>query len=77
MTNCKARLLLFDADLSKDFWCLAVEHVVGVKNKVPTSALPFGDGRFGTAKTLYKAYNNKVLNLANLKVFGCVVYLIL
>ena len=77
MTNCKARLLLFDADLPKDFQCLAIEHAVWVKNKVPTSVLPFGDGRFGTAKTPYKAYNNKVLNLANLKVFGYIVYLIL
>jgi hypothetical protein len=44
---------------------------------VPISVLPFGDGRFGTAKTLYKVYNNKVPNLANLKVFGYVAYLIL
>jgi hypothetical protein len=44
---------------------------------VPISALPFGDGRFSTAKILYEAYNNKVLNLANLKVFGCAAYLIL
>jgi hypothetical protein len=44
---------------------------------VPTSALPFGDGRFGTAKILYKAYNDKVPNLVNLKVFGYIAYLIL
>ena len=77
ITNYKVRSLLFNADLPKDFWCLAVEHVVQVKNKVPTSVLPFGDGRFSIAKTLYKAYNNKVSNLANLKVFGYAVYLIL
>jgi hypothetical protein len=28
ITNCKARSLLFNADLPKDFWCLAIEHVV-------------------------------------------------
>jgi hypothetical protein len=77
MTNCKARLLLFDANLLKDFWCLAIKHVIWVKNKVPTSALPFSDGRFSIAKTLYKVYNDKVPNLANLKVFGYIVYLIL
>jgi hypothetical protein len=41
------------------------------------SALLFRDGRFGTAKTLYKVYNNKVLNLGKLKVFGYTIYLIL
>jgi hypothetical protein len=41
------------------------------------SVLPFGNGRFSTAKTLYKVYNDKVLNLANLKVFGYIVYPIL
>jgi hypothetical protein len=44
---------------------------------VPTSVLPFGDGRFGIAKTLYEAYNDKVPNLENLKVFGCAIYPIL
>jgi hypothetical protein len=28
ITDCKARSLLFDADLPKDFWCLAIKHVV-------------------------------------------------
>ena len=42
-----------------------------------TNILPFGDNRFNTTKTLYKAYNNKVLNLVNLKVFGYIIYLIL
>ena len=77
ITNCKARLLLFNADLLKDFQCLAIKHVIQVKNKVPTNTLPFSNSRFNIAKTLYKAYNNKVLNLANLKVFGYIVYLIL
>jgi hypothetical protein len=42
--------------------------------KVPISVLLFGDNRFNTIKTLYKAYNNKVLNLENLKVFNYIIF---
>ena len=77
MTNYKARLLLFNIDLLKDFQCLTIKHIIQVKNKVFISALSFSDGRFSITKTLYKAYNNKVLNLVNLKVFSYIIYLIL
>jgi len=76
-TDCKARSLLFDADLPPEFWCLAIDHAIWVKNRVPTSALPFGEGRLGTTKTPYDAYCDKVPNLQHLKAFGCAAYPIL
>jgi hypothetical protein len=41
---------------------------------VPISVLLFGEGTLGTAKTPFKAYIEKVLNMENLKAFGCAAY---
>jgi hypothetical protein len=76
-TDYKIRSLLFDSKLLIDLWCLAAKHIIWIKNRVPTAALPFRGGRLGTLKTLYKAYIEQVLNLEHVKAFGCAAYLIL
>ena len=76
-TDCKIRSLLFDSKLLIDLWCLAAEHAIWIKNRVPTIALPFGSGRLGTLKTPYKAYTKQVLNLEHVKAFSCAAYPIL
>ena len=77
MTDYKARLLLFDADLLLKFQCLIIDYVIQIKNRVSINALLFGDGRLSTIKTLYDVYCDKVPNLEHLKAFGCIIYLIL
>jgi hypothetical protein len=69
-TDCKARSLLFEGGLSGEFWCYAVEHAVYIKNKVPTSALPFGDSLSTNAITPWHAYTGKLPELFNLVTFG-------
>jgi hypothetical protein len=76
-TDCKIRSLLFDSKLPIDLWCLAAEHAIWIKNRVPTIALPFGSGRLGTSKTPYEAYTEQVPNLEHVKAFGCAAYPIL
>jgi hypothetical protein len=73
----KIRLVLFDSKLLIDLWCLAAEHAIWIKNRVPTIALSFGSGRLGTSKTLYKAYTEQVPNLEHLKAFSYAAYPIL
>jgi hypothetical protein len=70
----KIRLLLFNIGLLIEFWCLALEYTIWIKNRVPISALLFGEGILGTAKTPFKAYIEKVPNMENLKAFGYTVY---
>ena len=77
MTDCKIRSLLFDSKLLIDLWCLAAEHAIWIKNRVPTAALPFKGRRLGTSKTLYKAYIEQVLNLEHIKAFSYTAYPIL
>ena len=67
----KARSLLFDALLNKEFWCYAVEHAIWIKNRVPTSALPWPRNHENTAITPHEAYTGKLPDLAMLKAFGC------
>jgi hypothetical protein len=74
IVNYKIRLLLFNIGLLVEFWCLALEHAIWIKNRVPTGALPFGEGTLGTAKTPFEAYTEKVPNMENLKAFGCAAY---
>lgn len=37
-----ARSRLFEAQLPEQFWDYAIEHAMWIRNRVPTSALPFG-----------------------------------
>jgi hypothetical protein len=75
MVDYKIRLLLFNIGLSVEFWCLALEHAIWIKNRVPIGILLFGKGILGTVKTPFEAYTEKVPNMENLKAFGYVVYL--
>jgi hypothetical protein len=54
-----------------ELWCYTVEHSVWLKNRVPTSALPFDEIEHNSAITPYEAYTQQVLDLKNLAVFGC------
>ena len=69
-TDCKARSLLYEGRLSGEFWCYAVEHAVYIKNRVPTSALPFGETR-PEAITPWHAYTGRLPDLLKLVTFGC------
>jgi hypothetical protein len=64
-----ARTLLFEAKLPHNFWCYAVEHAVWLKNRLPTSALPYGDSP--TAISPFEALYLKQPNLSKARVFGC------
>jgi hypothetical protein len=70
-TDCKTRSLLFEGSLSGEFWCYAMEHAVYIKNKVPTSALPFGDLLPSNAITPWHAYTGQLPQFEKLVTFGC------
>lgn len=70
----RARSMLYQAALSTDFWCLAVEHAVFIRNRVPTAALPFGSNEMAKAITPSEAYKGGYPNLTRLRVFGCAAY---
>jgi hypothetical protein len=66
-TDCKTRSLLFEGNLSGEFWCYAVAHVVYIKNRFLTSALPFGDS---LSITPWHAYTGKLPQFNKLVTFG-------
>jgi hypothetical protein len=74
--DCKTRSLLFEGNIPVELWCYAVEHSVWLKNRVPTSALPFDEIEHNSAITPYEAYTQRVPDLKNLAVFGCYANLI-
>ncbi|KAI0993135.1 hypothetical protein K3495_g15049, partial [Podosphaera aphanis] len=69
-----ARSMLFEAHLSHHFWDHAVEHAVWIRNRVPTSSLPFGPENTPSSKTFipYTAWHEKQPKLVHLRPFGCV-----
>jgi hypothetical protein len=68
--NCKIRLIIYQAKLPKDLWCLVTEYTVWIKNRIPTKALSFGKNRkLSLAKTLYKAYRESLPDFTELQVF--------
>lgn len=67
--DCKARSILFEAGLPPEYWCFCVEHAIWVKNRVPTSALPF-EGPIDVI-TPFEAYAKRVPDLQKLVIFGC------
>ena len=69
--NCKIKSLLFQGNILVKLWCYAVKHVVWIKNRVPTLALPFDEFKHSSAITPYKAYTQQVPDLKNLVVFRC------
>lgn len=70
----RARSMLYQAGLSTDFWCLAVEHAVFIRNRAPTAALPFGSNEMAEAITPFEAYKGGYPDLTRLRVFGCAAY---
>ncbi|KAI0991852.1 hypothetical protein K3495_g16335, partial [Podosphaera aphanis] len=69
-----ARSMLFEARLPHQFWDYAIEHAVWIRNRVPTSALPFGPAQSSTGKYSipHAAWHERLPKLHNLRPFGCV-----
>ena len=63
--------MLYQANLHHSLWCYAAEHAVWLKNRLPTSALPFGDL---PGVTPWEAYHGAKPNIRDLRVFGCATY---
>ena len=61
------RALLTEAGLAKEFWSLAVKHVVYVKNRLYHTALSQGES--GTSP--FQSVFGKTPRFKNLRVFGC------
>lgn len=59
----KARCMLFDAGLSKEFWAEAVNTSVYVINRCPAKGL--------NGKTPEQMWTGKLPDLSHMKVFGC------
>lgn len=59
----KARCMLFDANLQKDFWAEAVNTAVYVVNRCPAKGL--------NGKTPEEVWSGKIPDLGHMKVFGC------
>ena len=70
-TDCKARSLLFEGSLPGEFWCYAIEHTIYIKNRIPTSALPFGHSINNSPITPWHAYTGRLPDFSRLTVFGC------
>jgi hypothetical protein len=62
--------MLYEANLSQEYWCLGIQHAVYLKNRIPTAALPYGEEILTIAITLYEAYKGTVPKLTSLQVFG-------
>ena len=61
------RALLIEAGLAKEFWSLAVKHVVYVKNRLYHSALSQGKSGMSPFQSVF----GKSPRFKNLRVFGC------
>ena len=64
MVDQLTRSILYQARLPPTMWCYATEHAVWIRNRIPTSALPFGSD--STAETPYESYNSRKPNVQNL-----------
>ncbi len=60
--------MLYEANLSEQFWDFAIQHAIYLKNRLPTKALPFGEIQVATP---YEAYTETAANTTKLRVFGC------
>ncbi|KAI0992493.1 hypothetical protein K3495_g15692, partial [Podosphaera aphanis] len=69
-----AKSMIFHAQLNwKICWCYAIEHAMYIRNRLPTSSLPFGpeNTRPGSNITPVTAFSEKPISLKKLRVFGC------
>ena len=62
----KAKSVLFDANLSKNYWAEAVNHAVYLKNRSPSRAV--------AGSTPEEKWSGNPIDLSNLKIFGCKAY---
>ncbi|KAI0996262.1 hypothetical protein K3495_g11916 [Podosphaera aphanis] len=72
-----AKSMIFHAQLDwKSYWCYAIEHAMHIRNRLPTTALPFGpeDTRPGSNITPISAFTDKAISLQKLRVFGCAAF---
>jgi hypothetical protein len=68
-----ARLIIYEVKHPYLMWDYVVEHVVWLKNRAPTLALPYSteDLFVLTSVTLYRAFTGKHPEFRNLKIYGC------
>jgi Reverse transcriptase (RNA-dependent DNA polymerase)/GAG-pre-integrase domain len=70
--NAKILSTLFHSKLPNIFWDYAVEHAVWLLNRLPTTALPYGE--YSEAMTPFQAYFGRRPDLREVRVFGCEAY---
>ncbi|KAI0992488.1 hypothetical protein K3495_g15697, partial [Podosphaera aphanis] len=72
-----AKSMIFHAQLNwKLCWCYAIVHAMYIRNRLPTTALPFGpeNTRPGSNITPVTAFSEKEISLKKLRVFGCAAF---
>ncbi|KAI1005925.1 hypothetical protein K3495_g2299 [Podosphaera aphanis] len=72
-----AKSMIFRAQLDwKNYWCYAIEHAIFIRNRLPTTALPYGpeETRPGSNIRPISAFSDKQISLKNLRVFGFTAY---
>ena len=75
--NYKLRSIVYQAGLLLEFQCFSTKHSGYIKNRIPTAALPYGEGVAKDATILIEAYLDKLPNLKKVIVFGCSMWPIL
>ena len=70
--NAKILSMLFHAKLPNIFWDYAAEHAVWLLNRLPTTALPYGE--YSEAMTPFQAYFGRRPDLRDTRIFGCEAY---
>ncbi|KAI0994744.1 hypothetical protein K3495_g13437 [Podosphaera aphanis] len=72
-----ARSIIYHGNMPwRTFWCIYVEHANYLRNRTPTTALPYGsEGSLPSkAITPITAYTSDRVHLNNLKAFGCAAF---
>ncbi len=72
-----ARSIIYHGNMPwRSFWCISVEHANYLRNRTPTTALPYGpEGSLPSkAITPITAYTSDRVHLNNLKAFGCAAF---
>lgn len=67
-----ARCLIYEAKTPELFWCYATEHALYLKNRLSTTALPWGE--YKEARTPFEAFYGKQPDISSLRPWGCVAY---